>query len=348
MMQVIEINSFGGVEALQTACRQKPEPGAGEVRIAIYATAINPVDYKIRQGQFGGDLPTILGQDLAGVIDAIGQGGDDFRPGDEVCAYLGGPKSNGSYAEYVCVSTCFVCKKPSNLSFAQAAAIPLAGLTAHESVVNKAKVQAGDSVFIAGGSGGVGSMAIQLCHSLGVTSIVATAGGDRSANYLEEELGVPAKQIIRYKQRSLEELEERIKAVNGGKPVNAAFDFAGDDMKRLCCRVIGFEGCVVSIVEEPSDFNLDLFNGRQSPLFARSASFHFEFLAARALFGGPKDWPIYQQKLDALMQLLETGHIKPPAITAINTFSEDSFRTAHTMLEQGEIQGKIVVSVASP
>lgn len=104
------------------------------------ATAVNPVDYKLRQGQFGGILPMVLGHDLAGVIDAIGPtDGEqppetDFKVGDEVWCYLGGPKSNGTYAQWVCVPRQFVGHKPAEcLSFfTEAAAVPLAGLTAYE------------------------------------------------------------------------------------------------------------------------------------------------------------------------------------------------------------------------
>ncbi|MCI0527583.1 MAG: zinc-binding alcohol dehydrogenase family protein, partial [Nitrospira sp.] len=120
-----------------------------------------------------------------------GSGVTDFSVGEEVYAYLGGPKSNGSYAEYVCVPADFVGKKPTNLSFSQASAVPLVGLTAYQAVVDKANVKAHESVFIAGGTGGVGSMAIQLARYLGANPIFTTAGSDQSAAYLTQELDIP-------------------------------------------------------------------------------------------------------------------------------------------------------------
>lgn len=146
---VILLNSFGEVENLQLSDWLSPEPQSSEVRIEIQATSVNPVDYKLRQGRLGGTLPMVLGFDTAGTVDAIGGDVTDFSVGDEVYAYLAGPKSNGSYAEYVCVPTAFVARKPSNLSFIQAAAVPLVSLTAYQSVVDKAKVEAGEAVFIA-------------------------------------------------------------------------------------------------------------------------------------------------------------------------------------------------------
>lgn len=344
-MKAIVLNSFGSIENLQFSDWPKPEPQEGEVRIWIQATSVNPMDYKLRQGRFGGDLPMILGLDLAGIIDAVGNNVLDFSVGDEVYAFLGGQKSNGSYAEYVCVSTDFVSKKPSNLSFAQAAAVPLVGLTAYGCVVEKAKVQAGESVFIAGGTGGVGSIAIQLARYLGADPILTTAGSDESVDYLIQELGILPEHVLCYKNLSLEQLQQQVLKMNGGQPISAAFDFVGGHMKRLCCSVIGFDGRIVSIMQEPDDFTLNLWNYVKSPLFSKSATFHFEFLGARGLFGGAEAWKAYRKKLDALTQLLEANHITAPAITAMGSLSVDSVRRAHTILEEGHGKGKLVVSV---
>jgi NADPH:quinone reductase-like Zn-dependent oxidoreductase len=344
-MKAIVLNSFGGVDNLQLLDWPKPEPKAGEVRIQIKAISFNPVDYKMRQGRFGGNLPLILGRDLSGTVDAVGEDVTDFSVGDEVYAYLGGPKSNGSYAEYVCVPTDFVGKKPLNLSFAQAAAVPLVGLTAYQSVMDKAKVQAYEAIFIAGGAGGVGTMAIQLARYLGAKPILTTAGSDESARYLTQELGILPEHILRYKGLSLDQLKARVLEMNRGRFVEAAFDFVGGLMKRLCCEVINYDGRVVSIVEEPEDFHLDIWNGRKSPLFIKSATFHFELLSARAMFGSPETWKIYRRELNTLTELIETGHIKPPTITHLGEFSAESVRRAHILLEEGHVQGKLVLSV---
>ncbi len=343
MMQVVQISAFGPVENLVLTERKKIEPGAGEVLIKVKATAVNPIDYKMRQGLFGGELPMVLGHDLAGVVAEVGDGVEGLREGDEVWSYLGGPKSNGSYAQFVSVPREFVSRKPMNLSFLEAAAVPLTGLTAYEAVFEKARVRPEQSVLITGSSGGVGSMAVQMCLEQGAR-VLATAGSDRSREYCTQVLGVPEKQIICHRNRTLEELELELYRVNGGKPVDVAFDFVGHRMKQLCLRVIGFGGAVVSIVEEPNELLASqLFDARNSPLFTKSASLHFQFLGARALFGNRHDWKVYETELDRLARWMEEGKLKPPQVGDLGNFSEASIQGAHRMLEEGDIQGKLVV-----
>jgi len=343
-MKAIVLNSFGGVENLHLADWPKRDPKSGEVRIRILAVAFNPADYKLRKGVRGVEVPTVLGFDLAGTIDAVGPGVSDFSVGDEVFAFLGGPKSNGSYAEFTCVSIHFVARKPSNLSLLQAAAVPLTGLTAYQCVMDKARVQAGEAIFVAGGSGGVGSMAIRLAKYTGAYPILTTAGTDGEVGYLTQKLGISSKQILRYPGMTLRQLIDGVLSMNGGNPVAAAFDFVGDDMKRLCCNLIDFDGRVVSIVPEPESFVLNLWE-RGSLVSSRSASVHFEFLGARALFGAPETWTIYRKELEILGKLIEEGHIPPPEITQVGKFSAETVRRAHTLLEEGLIQGKLVMSV---
>lgn len=343
MMQCVQISAFGPVENLVLTERERIEPAAGEVLIKIKATAVNPIDFKMRQGMFGGELPMVLGHDLAGVVAEVGDGVEGLREGDEVWSYLGGPKSNGSYAQYVSVPREFVSRKPMNLSFLEAAAVPLTGLTAYEAVFEKAQVRAGQSVLMTGSAGGVGSMAVQMCLSQGAR-VLATAGSDRSREYCIEVLGVPENQIICHRNRSLEELELEIYRVNGGRPVDVAFDFVGHRMKQLCLRVIGFGGSVVSIVEEPNvTLASQLFDARNSPLFTKSASMHFQFLGARALFGGREDWKVYALELERLAEWMEEGRLKPPQVGDLGNFSEASIQGAHRMLEDGDVQGKLVV-----
>lgn len=344
-MRAIIINAFGPIDVLETADRSQVHPQEGEVRIQVRAAAFNPVDYKLRQGRFGGALPMILGLDAAGVIDAVGAGVTELAIGDEVYAYLGGPRSNGAYAEQVCLPVSFVAAKPRTLSFAQAAALPMVGLTAYQAMFDKAKVHPGEAVFIAGGSGGVGSIAIQLARRLGADPIITTAGSDESFEYLTRTMGVQPQHILRYRGLSLRQLRDRTLAMNGGKPVGAAFDFWGGDMKHLCCSVIGFDGHVVSIVEEPANFSLNVWNAHRSPMFARSASLHFEFVGARAIFGGPEAWGIYREQLNALADLFDRGEVHPIEVCEVGEFSAETAREAHARLEQGHVKGKLVMTI---
>ena len=342
-MKAVILKAFGGVEHLYLGDWPIAEPRAGEVRVRILAVAFNPADYKLRKGIRGLEVPTVLGFDLGGIIDAVGSGVKDLSVGDEVFGYLGGPKSNGSYAEFTCLPAHFVAKKPTTLSFLQAAAIPLTGLTAYQCVMDKARVQAGEAIFIAGGSGGLGTMAIQLARHAGANPILTTAGTDREVEYLTQKMGVPEKHILRYSGLTLQQLTDGVLAMNGGKLIPATFDFVGGDMKRLCCQLIDFDGRVVSTVPESESFVFNLWE-RGSPVSSRSASVHFEFLGGRATFGGPETWPIYRKELDILRGLIEAGHIKPPHITLVGEFSAEAVRRAHTLLEEGRVQGKLVMS----
>jgi NADPH2:quinone reductase len=342
-MKAVILKAFGGVEHLQLGDWPIAEPRAGEVRVRILAVAFNPADYKLRKGIRGLEVPTVLGFDLAGIVDAVGSGVADLSVGDEVFGYLGGPKSNGSNAEYTCVPAQFVARKPGGLTLLQSAAIPLTGLTAYQCVMDKARVQAGESIFIAGGSGGLGTMAIQLARHAGADRILTTAGTDREVEYLAGKMGVPEKHILRYPGLTLQQLTEGVLAMNGGKLIPVTFDFVGGEMKRLCCQLIDFDGRVVSTVPESESFFFNLWE-RGNPVSSRSASVHIEFLGGRASFGSPETWSIYRKELDILRGLIEAGHIKPPHITLVGEFSAETVRRAHTLLEEGRVQGKLVMS----
>ncbi len=348
-MKAIVLKQFGGAENFETEERSAPDPKEGEVRIRISAATINPVDFKTRKGLLGGSPPMILGVDAAGTVDATGPGATGFSAGEEVYAFVDpeGPASNGSYSEYVTLPASFVGRKPVNYSFPQAAALAMVGLTAYQCVMDKANIQEGEAVFVAGGSGAVGAVAIQLARFRKAEPIITTAGSDESVSYLTGELGVSREHILDYKGLSVEEMKKKVMAMNGGKPVDAAFDFVGGDMKRLCFDAIGFDKRVVSIVEEPEDFRMHLLSGAKSPLFAKSGTFHFELLLARARFGGPNDWSIFREKLDALTELAESGHVKPHRIVPLKDFSAESVRDGHARLEGRHVDGKIVLPVAS-
>ena len=344
-MRAIVLEQFGDATNLKLGEWPKAEPQAEDVCIQVRAVSFNPVDYKLRQGRFGGSLPMVLGYDAAGVIESVGCNVKDLSVGDEVYAYLGGPKSNGAYAEYVCVPRAFVAPKPTNLDFLRAAAVPLVGLTAYQAVMDPETLRAGPAVFVAGGSGGVGSAAIQLLRKLGADPILTTAGSDQSAAYLTAKLGIREEHILRYRGLSIKQMIDRTLTMNNGRPVAAAFDFWGGEMKHLCCNVIDFEGRVVSIVEEPAGFELNVWNARRSPMFTRSASLHFAFLGARAMFGSPETWDIYRTQLEELATLIETGYFDPPEPTVVGDFSAESVQSAHRSLEAGHVHGKLVMPV---
>jgi NADPH2:quinone reductase len=344
-MKAMVLEEFGGPENFQWKEWPTPEVKAGEVLIRIRAVSVNPVDYKMRAGHLPIPLPDVLGRDVAGTVEAVGEGVTEFKPGDEVFAVLFGPRSNGAYAQFVSVPPAFVCAKPHSLPFQQAACLGVAGMTAYDAVVNKGKNQRGETVFVAGGAGGVGSFAIPLMRYCGVTSIIATTSGDESADHLIQNLGIDASLLIDYGKLSLEEMGTRIRDLTNGQGVAVAFDFVGGDMKKLCFDSAGFDGRVVSTVEEPPEFDFNIWRADISPLFAKSGSYHFVALSARARNGGPDDWGVYRDMMSGLARLVEAGHIALPKATDLGELTEDTIREAHRLLEAGHVKGKLVLAV---
>ena len=346
-MKAVVLESFGGVENLKDADLPVPEPKGGEMRVKIHCAAFNPVDYKMRRGMREGVLPAVLGLDISGIVDKVGDEVPEFKPGDEVFAFIGGPRSNGAYAEYAVFPWQFAAKKPPGLSKAEAAAVPLTALTAWDCVFEKARVKKdGETVFVAGGSGGVGTMAIQFLRRAHAT-IFSTAGNDSSGDYLMDHLGIKREHILMYKGLDLAGLEKAYLKLSGVRRPDICFDFVGGSMKKLCLQLVGDEGRVVSTVAEPEDFSYNIFSAEGSPIFYRSASFHFEYVLARAKSGEPSGWAQYGSKLSEIGGWLDCGKIAPPKVKLLGKLTAETVRKAHRLLEDGHVQGKLVMQVVA-
>src|SRR3712207_5296340 len=176
-MRAMVLPRFGGPDLFEPREVERPSPGAGEVLVRVVATAVNPVDAKLRaDGTWAGlRAPVILGYDAAGVVEEAGPGVSAFRPGDEVyyTPEIFG-NQNGSYAEFNAAPASIVARKPAGLSFEEACAIPLAGGTAWEAVVRRLAVRPGETVLIQGAAGGVGTFAVQFAKAAGAR-VLATA-----------------------------------------------------------------------------------------------------------------------------------------------------------------------------
>ena len=177
-MRALVLDSYEEGTVFRDALINLPSPSAGQVQVKIFASGVNPIDYKIRQGiapYAMPELPAVLGTDLAGEIVAIGDGVTDFAIGDAVYGLTGGVRGlQGSLAEYANVDAELLALKPKNLSMREAAALPLVALTAWEGLVDKANVKAGQKILIQGGAGGVGHLAVQIAKALGA-DVYATA-----------------------------------------------------------------------------------------------------------------------------------------------------------------------------
>ena len=243
-MRAIGIHEFGGRDKLQLLDLPEPKVPPDFVKIQIRAAGVNPVDWKIREGRseprFPVVFPVVPGWDAAGVVAEVGPAVTEFAPGDEVIAYcrkhfLG----EGTYAEYVSVPDAFVARKPESLSFDQAAAIPLAGLTAYQALFLAAGLTAGERVLVSAAAGGVGSFAVQLAIDAGAEVI-----GVASEQHRDRVLELGAYEVI---DRSRDVVEAVRELVPDG--VDVVFDLYGDERLGDAARD---EGRIVSIASPPT------------------------------------------------------------------------------------------------
>ncbi len=314
-MKAMIIKAFGGSDVFEPQEMPKPQPGANQVLVKVHATSINPVDFKIRQaGSWAGvKPPAIIGYDVSGVIEAVGEEVKDFKVGDEVFytpEIFGGPA--GSYAEYHVANEAIVAHKPINLSHIEAASIPLAGGTAWDALITRANLQVGESVLIHG-SGGVGSLAVQIAKAAGARVLVTCSS--RMVD-LVKELGADC--AIDYKSQDFVEVVQQTQEMG----VDVVFDTVGGSTLAQSIAVTKPHGRMVSIVNTTGD------------LFAahpKNITLHFLFLE-RARY-----------KLDSLRTLIERGKLKP-VIDSVMPLSDVA--QAHDRIEQGGLQGKIVLEVS--
>ena len=260
-MKAVIFESFGSASVLKFSDVEKPVVAPGEVLIKISHTAVNPVDWKIREGYLQSMIPHVFpiipGWDVSGVIAAVASDVQDFDVGQEVFAYARKPEVHaGTYAEYIVLPSSFVARKPKVLSPAQAAAVPLVGLTAFQALKEIVKVKAGDIVLVTGGAGGVGSFAIQFVKQAG--GIVVTTTSARNLDYVK---GLGADHVIDY---SKEDLRVRSQAL-APKGFDVIFDAVGGETLKIAESLLASEGKLVSIVETPAKgvFHFVYPNGSQ-------------------------------------------------------------------------------------
>lgn len=340
-MKAIGINQFGGPENLTELTLPYPKPSRQEVRVKIKAIGFNPVDAKMRAGVYEGALPKVLGVDFSGVIDAVGEPGHEFSVGDKVY----GIAPSGSYAESVCLSTQLIAKMPSNLSFEEAAAVPVVYLTAFQAMIGTGALQQNRPLFIAGGSGGVGTAAIALARAYRAGPIFTMAGSKQSRDYLIEQMQIPASQILDYAGLSVQEMAGKLIEMNGNNHFYFAMDFVGGKAKELCLLIAGVNGHVATILPEEKSFHVSTWGRKENIFWEKSLSLHFIFLFA-ALGADPKGWNFYRTQLSHLSALFEKGEIQPPKVKNVGLLSAETVQKAHRLLEDRHSMGKLVMSVS--
>jgi len=231
-MKAVRIHQFGGPDVLQVEDMPMPEPGPEEVRIQVMAAGVNPVDWKIREGMRGMQLPLTMGADVAGVVDMVGPGVDMFHLGDRVFGRA--MPEYGGYTEYTIAKANQVAFMPKSLDFVHAAAIPVAGITAWQALFDQAGLQAGQKVLIHGAAGGVGSFAVQFAKWKGAT-VYGTATG-KHVDYVKS-LGADV--VIDYKTQRFEDVAHDMDMV---------LDTIGGDTFERSWGVLKPGGILVSLV----------------------------------------------------------------------------------------------------
>src|SRR5438445_8587652 len=311
-MKAIRIHNYGRPEVLHYQDAPRPKPQAGEVLIRVHAAGVNPIDWKVREGYMKDfwphKFPLILGWDLSGVVEELGPGpaaAGRFKIGDEVYS-LPDPTRDGAYADYIVVRESELALKPNSLHHIRAAAVPLAALTAWQSLFDPAQLQPGQRVLIHAGSGGVGHFAVQLAKWKGAY-VFATASTKNQD--LLRKLGVD--EPIDYTRQRFEDVARNIDTV---------LDTIGDETQERSWSVLKRGGVLVSLVQQPSE-------EKAKELGVRAA-----------LIGAQPNGA----QLAEIAKIIDSGKLAP-VIDRILPFSEA--RRAHELSQSGHTHGKIALRV---
>lgn len=332
-MQAAFISKYGHNEKLLFGEVDVPVCGDTDVLVEIYAASLNPIDFKIRDGKIrfirSYPFPLILGHDLAGVVSAVGSKVTRFKTGDKVYSR---PRNSriGSLAQFITVDENELALMPRNITFTEAASIPLVGLTSWQALFDIAGIKSGDRVFIQAGSGGIGTFAIQLAKHFGAYVITTTSG--RNVDFVRS-LG--ADEVIDYTKEHFADVL---------KNVDIVFDTLGGEALYKSFKVLRPGGWVVSIAGDPDQrlaekMRLNFLKrevlrlvGRKANKLAAKAKAHYRFI-----FMHPSG-----RQLEQVAQLIEAGKIKP-IIDQEFSFAESQKAIEH--LELGRSRGKVVIKV---
>lgn len=306
-MNAARIHQFGGSDVIHMESIDIPTPAPDEVLIQVGAASINPVDYKIREGQFppvqADQLPLTLGRDLAGIVQAVGSRVGNVHKGDAVFSMVG---ADGSYADYALVKASYVAPVPPKLDFATAASIPLAAQTAWQALFVHGGLQAEQSVLIHGASGGVGHFAVQLAKAAGAT-VYATA----SADNLEFLRSLGADLAIDYEAQHFENICQDIDLV---------VDLVAGETQERSWAVLREGGTLVSTLSEPKSDRPEA-QGKVGKFFLVEPD---------------------GEQLEKIANLIESGQVRP---VLSKTFPLEEVAEAQDFLEHSHVKGKVVLVV---
>ncbi|MCY4428586.1 MAG: NADP-dependent oxidoreductase [Halieaceae bacterium] len=307
-MKAMRIHQYGGPDVL--TCEDIPRPGCnpGEVLIKVRAIGVNPVDWKLREGYvrsiFDIPMPSILGADVAGIVEETGAGAGKFKPGDEVYSMIG---LTGAYAEFVTVAEDLVAAKPRTADFVQAASVPLAALTAWQGLFDHGKLAAGQTVLVHAAAGGVGMFGVQFARAHGA-SVIATASANNAA--FVSSLG--AAKVVDFRTGTAE--------VSAGS-VDLVLDMVGGDSIRQCLEVLKPGGKLMRVSPGSEDITAQAAAGKVDVI--------------------PVMVTPNAEQLREIAELIDAGAVTTEVQAS---FALEDAAQAHQLSAQGHTRGKIVLT----
>lgn len=301
-MRAVVMHETGGPDVLRYEETERPQPGDGEVLIRVRAASVNPVDWKYRRGFVEKAVPVVLGSDVSGTVELSRAEG--FAEGDEVF----GLAASGGYAEFASAPAAVIAKKPASISHVQAAALPVAGLTAWQALFDRGELQSGQTALIAGAAGGVGHLAVQLSRRGGARTI--GTGSSRNRDFV---LGLGAEEYVDYTQRDVAE------AASG---VDLAFDTVGGETTESLLPTLGEGGILITIAGAPPEEA------------ARERGLRAELLVMSPT----------SEQLARIADLVATDDLRVEIAEALPL---TEIQRAHELSESGHTRGKIVLTVGT-
>lgn len=319
-------------DALQDITLEMPKAEARDLLVKVIAVSVNPVDAKIRLGKSPeGSEWRVLGFDAAGVVDAVGPEVQHFKPGDAVF-YAGSIARPGTNSEYHLVDERIVGRKPTSVSDAEAAALPLTAITAWEMLFDRLDVkrptpQGGNTILVIGGAGGVGSITIQLLRALTDMTVIATASRAETQDWVRE---CGAQYVINHRQA----LAPQVDALGLGAP---GFVFSTTQTGQHVADIVDLiapQGRF-GLIDDPEELNA-------MPFKLKAVSLHWELMFTRSLFQTP-DMAEQGKLLNEVAALVDAGRIRSTATEVAGKVNAVTLREAHARMESGSVRGKIVL-----
>jgi NADPH:quinone reductase-like Zn-dependent oxidoreductase len=299
-MQAVLIRETGSPDVLHYEEADRPEPADGQVLIRVKTASVNPTDWKDRRGLNETRLPAVLGRDVSGTVEL--SHADGFAQGDDVFGYVPG----GGYAEFAIASPDAIAVKPAGISHEQAAALPVAGMTAWQALFDRGRLERGQTALIAGAAGGVGHLAVQFAKFAGAR--VIGTGSSRNRDFV---LGLGADEYVDYTQQDVGE------AVSA---VDVAFDTVGGDTTQALVPTLREGGILVTIANAPPEQAARARGGRAELLVQSPSS----------------------EQLARIAELVAGGEVR---VEISDVLPLTEVKRAHELSESGHTRGKIVLTV---